>query len=81
MDLMDENELFARLDRSLTNITPSSEQIARIEAVREMAKAYAHQLWDCCPSTAERTLATRKLEESVMWAVKSIVLEPSDARE
>lgn len=70
-----DEERIAELDRSLTNQSPTTEQIERIEGLREMAKDLGHQILDTVPNTATRTIAIRKLEECVMWAVKAIVLE------
>ena len=62
------------LDRSLTNITPSPEKIADIESLREAAKAFASVLESLTPVCREQSLAKTHLEETLMWAVKSIVL-------
>lgn len=69
------HDLFVRLERSLTNQTPDAEQIGRIEALRSSAKRFAADLSSYAGSGRERALAATHLEESVMWAVKSIVLE------
>ena len=63
------------LRRSLTNITPSKEQIDRIETVRAQAKLAGEAIIEGCPDSRERSLALTHLEDAVMWAVKSIVLE------
>lgn len=60
---------------SLTNQTPTQEQINRIETTRRIAYDTAMAIFDHCPSSPERTIALRKLEESIMYAVKSIVME------
>jgi hypothetical protein len=65
--------------RSLTNITPTDGNIEKIEALREAAKDYAYMIFECVPEGPERTLATRDLETSVMWAVKQIVLSQDNA--
>lgn len=74
---MDElNELlFNRLAKSLTNITPSDEQIERIESVRAAGKVLALEICKNTRPSREQSLAATHLEETVMWAVKSIVLE------
>lgn len=63
------------LERSLTNIKPSEDAIERIEQLREAAKSLGHQIIDLCPDGREKSLALTHLEETVMWGVKSIVLE------
>lgn len=67
----------ASLERSLTNISPSEDQIDRIEMLREFAKAYGNAVLQLSLHSRERSLAVTKLEESVMWAVKGIVLNES----
>lgn len=68
-------ELADRLERSLTNVTPTPEQIDRIEALREAGKHYARAIDGYTKPSREQSLAATHLEDSVMWAVKSIVLE------
>lgn len=72
---MNDQDRLDALERSLTNITPSPPQIARIESIRSLAKDFGHAIIDECPDSRERSLALTHLEDSVMWAVKSIVLE------
>lgn len=66
---------YERIEESLTNVTPGTDQIERIEHLRENAKALAWSVTHNCQSSRERSLALTHLEETVMWAVKSIVLE------
>lgn len=67
---------FDRIKRSLTNQAPTADQVERIEAVRAAGLLIAGRVLEQCPSSRERSLALTHLEETVMWAVKSIVLEP-----
>lgn len=68
-------ERFDQLARSLTNITPTHEEIERIEGIREMAQHLGFNICTSAPDSRERSLALTHLEDCVMWAVKSIVLE------
>lgn len=68
-------ELMDRVSRSLTNVTPNTDQINRIERLREVAKDLAACVVWNCPMSREQSLALTHLEDAVMWAVKSIVLE------
>jgi hypothetical protein len=52
---------------------PDSDQIGRIEVVRNGCRNLALIIRDYVPESAERTLAIRKLEEVSMWANKAIV--------
>jgi hypothetical protein len=67
-----------RVARSLTNISPDEGKIVRIEGVREAGKLLAAAIIDSSDSSRERSLALTHLEETVMWAVKSIILEKGD---
>ena len=62
------------LHRSLTNQTPSPDVITTIEALREKAKELGDMILEECPRTRERSLAVTHLDETVMWAVKALVL-------
>lgn len=62
------------LERSLTNHTPPSQVIPMIETLRDVAKDLGARIISACPDTRERSLALTHLEETVMWAVKSLVL-------
>ena len=61
--------------KSFTNITPEGDQIERIEILREEYKQVVNIICQFIPRSPERTIALRKLEESLMYAVKAIVLE------
>jgi len=71
---IDEAQLEA-LTRSLTNITPGPDGIQRIEEIRTWSKGLGTLIIQNCPYSRERSLALTHLEETVMWAVKSIVVE------
>jgi hypothetical protein len=65
----------AALERSLTNVPPASDKtVGRIEHLRSVAKAYGFALLATVPEGRERALAVTKLEESLMWGIKGIVL-------
>lgn len=51
---------------------PFGNQTDRYEQLRNEAKNLAKLIERLCPVSAERTLALRKLEESIMWANASI---------
>jgi len=69
---MDETEV--KLHRSLTNQAPNSEQIELIEQIREKAKELGSTIVANSVHSRERSLAITHLEETVMWAVKGILL-------
>lgn len=68
----------ARIHRSLTNITPSAETIETIEKLRSTAKLMGASIVNYCEPSRERSLALTHLEDSTMWAVKSLVLHQDD---
>lgn len=61
--------------KSLTNQPCTEDQANRIETLRESYKNVAVALFGVCRPSANTTLAIRCLEDSLMRAVKSIVLE------
>lgn len=66
---------FEKLEHSLTNHPPKDEDvIRRFEHLREAAKDLGREIFNSCPPSRERSLAITKLEETVMWAVKSIAV-------
>lgn len=69
------------LDKSLTNIAPGPEQIDRVSRIRAAAKAYGEAIEQNEPSTRERSLAITNLEQSLMWAIKAVVLETPAKKE
>lgn len=72
MNTADQREALAR---SLTNQTPTAEQVERIEAIRTAARDLGAEVLERCPFSRERSLALTHLEETTMWAVKAVVLE------
>lgn len=69
------------MNRSLTNVRPSDATIEKIEELRRYAQDLTTQIFLDVPESPERTLACRKLEESVMWAVKAMCLYDPEATE
>lgn len=53
----------------------SDAQGERIEAARDKAIEYGKLVEKLCGEGREKSLALTKLQESIMWAVKSIALE------
>ena len=61
--------------KSLTNQPPLHDGvIQKMEEVRIPARQLAESIYNLCPDTRERSLAITHLEETVMWAIKSIAL-------
>ena len=66
---------YEALERSLTNQPPTPQAMVYvIEFLRESAKALGLAILDAVPPSRERSLAITHLEETVMWAVKALVL-------
>jgi len=68
------DDALERLVESLTNHTPDAAGLEYIDDIRTAAKLLGTAIIGACPHSRERSLAVTHLEESVMWAVKSIVL-------
>lgn len=60
---------------SFTNITPSDQQIGRIEAIRNNFKDALEALYHFSNASRERSIAVQHLETSLMYAVKGVLLE------
>ncbi len=71
---MTDQEVYEQYRRSLSNQSPNAEQARSIVEVRAKAKRLLAVILDEAPASRERSLALTHLEETVMWAVKSIVL-------
>lgn len=60
------------LENSFTYHAPKKDQPQRYEAIRNKAKELAHMFDELCPDSREKSIAQENLEQSVMWANKSI---------
>lgn len=60
------------IDNWFTYHPPTGNQPERYERIRHAAKALAEIISECCPESADRTAAFRKLRETVMTANLSI---------
>ena len=58
---------------------PSDSMVKTITKIRELFSLMDDQINECCPASRERSVALTKLEESCMWAVKSLVLNDSES--
>ena len=67
-----------RIRRSLTNQTPTENTIHLIENLRTTATSLAARIIGVCEPSRERSLALTHLEETVMWAVKGLVLHRAE---
>lgn len=72
MDLIKE---LAEMKRSLTNQAPDMKQIERIEALRKTCIDFSEEIITLCPDGEYKHLAKKNLEITLMWAVKSIILD------
>lgn len=62
----------AEIEVNFTYHPPNGQQQIRYEAIRNLGKELAHYINAACPTSAEATLAIRRLEEAVMWANAAI---------
>ena len=63
---------FDEAAKSLARVTFSDEQRKRSQLVWNEAEKFLKVLWDNAQPSPELTLASRSLEESVMWHSKAI---------
>lgn len=63
------------IDNRIKHHPPSADAITCHQAVRDMARSALVTIQQVCPSSAERTLAERKIEEAMMWANAAIARE------
>jgi hypothetical protein len=61
-------------ERSLTNHTPTPEQVAEIEKIRFAGKQLGAVILGTAADSRERSLALTHVEDAVMWAVKGVIL-------
>jgi len=54
---------------------PKGDQVERYGRIRRAAKSFAIVIDECCPGSADKTAALRKLRECVMTANASIACE------
>ena len=66
------------IDHWFTYHPPTKEQQAHYTALRDCIKVAAMGIYNHTPSSAEQTLAIRKLQEAVMWANTAIACAPKD---
>lgn len=60
------------IEKRFTYHTPEEGQAEMYEEIRAKGKELAYLIEELCPQGREKSLATTKLEESVMWANASI---------
>lgn len=60
---------------SFSHKKPTDEQLKRIEFLRLSYKLLLKQLFENCRDSRELNIALTNLENSLMYAVKSIILE------
>ena len=65
----------AQVDDWFTYHAPTPGQQHALQDLREGARIFAHMMLTLVPAGADRTVALRKLRESVMTANAAIVLE------
>jgi hypothetical protein len=61
-----------QVEWNMTNHSPNADQVARIEAMRDVGKALGRAFASYGVRSRELSLAQTKLEEALMWAVASV---------
>lgn len=65
-------ELKDEIDTRFTYHPPRPDQVPRYDAIRRIAKDFAHIIDELTPASREQSLALTHLEETVMWANAAI---------
>jgi hypothetical protein len=60
------------IDNNFTCHTPNLRTIPLFETICKEGKEFVERIDKLCPESREKTIAIRKIEESVMWANASI---------
>lgn len=71
--------MLPNLQKLFTYHRPTSEQAERYSKLRAAALAYAELISELTPSSAEQTLAIRKVHEASMQANAAIAVNEPDA--
>lgn len=66
--------MIERIDRITSHHLPTPEQIESIEEIRAHARTFMYAINALCPSGRMQSVAMTQAEDSLMWAVKAIVL-------
>ncbi len=67
-----------KLHYSLTNHKPDEDSLIKIEEFREYSKSFGDKIIELCPDGRYKSIALTNLEETVMWAIKSIILDKNN---
>jgi hypothetical protein len=50
----------------------NDDQRKRMQHLRDMAKAFAEAIVECCPGGPRRGLAIRAVEQASMWSIRAV---------
>jgi hypothetical protein len=70
----------AELDHAYGYHAPTEEQVERYQAINEAAKNFERVVLQACPSSADRTFATRQIRDARMTANRSIALHKGEGK-
>lgn len=63
-----------KVTRSFEFKEPKKDQPERYAVLRKRALSFGEEIEKQCPNSREQALALTKLEEALMWSVKSIAV-------
>lgn len=63
-----------RIETAFKSIPLDKDQLARCASLRKLSENLASVIHEACPKSREKSLAQTKLEECLMWAIKSIAV-------
>lgn len=70
-----------QIENIFTYHRPFGDQPMRYGQIREVAKALAMTIQQCCPESREKSLAITNLQQTVMWANASIAVNETESGE
>ena len=72
----EETSMHEDIEKRFTPQPTDDEQRARLQCLRDAAKAYTEALREHCPPSRERALAETNIEQAAMWASKAVTHNP-----
>lgn len=75
---MNKEKLYEYYEKSFSHIKPEGKQITSIEEIRTSYKQLLADLMECCPQSNNLLESLKLLENSLMYAVKSIVMNEEE---
>lgn len=73
----EEKSMHDDIEKRFTPQPTDDSKRARLQCLRDAAKAYTEALREHCPASRERALAETSIEQAAMWASKAVTHNPT----